>query len=709
MIMPHKLIVGDELVLYGDVGDFGWSDEDHFTAREVIEALHEMGRGDVSVRLNSGGGLVSEGTAIFNALKAHPGEVTMYVDGIAASAASVVAMAGDLIVMRPGSLMMIHDPSGLTLGTAEDHRGTANVLDKMGDIAASIYAERSDKSAEEIRNLMLAETWLDGQEAEELGFADEVESDGEATAYAAFDYTLYQKTPDHILQSAQRKTKRKRPVSPAARSAQPKELAIMSKATPVVAAEIKATETDGSDNALDVNYQAVLKRLDAAEAKMAAAEKPVPSSAAETVAEPRDVTREIMSRCRAAKMTLDQTYDVIDKAGNSVDKAKDLIIASVLDREPAESRETAPHITPGADGADRFKEGATRALLFRAGMEGGEVNEFTSMKLDNLAREHLRRRNVTMNFRTPLEMAGEAFRPYMTAGQHSTSDFVEILANVANKAMLKGYMEGEETFDAWTARGVLTDFKAEKRVDLNLFPSLAEVPEGAEYTYGTIGDRGESIQLATYGKMFAITRQAVVNDDLNAFTRIPARMGRAARRTVGNLVYAVLTDNAAMADNIALFHANHSNLAGSGAAPNVTTLDAGRASMAIQTDPDGHAVALNIRPRYFLVPVELEGVASTLMNSEFDPAKTQRTPNHVRGLATVISDGRLSANSTKAWYLAADPMQHDTIEVAYLNGNDQPMLEQRDGWNVDGVEFKVRIDAGVKALDFRGLYKNAGE
>jgi len=704
--MPHKLIVGDELVLYGDVGDFG-DDFDHFTARDVIEALHELGRGDVSVRLNSGGGFVSEGTAIFNALKAHPGEITMYVDGIAASAASVVAMAGDLIVMRPGSLMMIHDPSGITLGTAEAHRETAGVLDKMGNIAASIYAERSGKSTEEIRNLMLAETWLDGQEAIALGFADEAEADGEATAYAVFDYTLYQNTPDHILQSAQRKTTRKRPASPAARSANPKELATMSKATPVVAAETKATQTDDNDKSLDVNYQALLQRLDAAEAKMAAAEKPESAPAVETATEPRDATRDIMSRCRAAKMTLDQTYEVIEKSGNSVEKAKDLIIASMADRDP--QPETMPHITAGADASDRFKEGATKALLFRAGMEGGEVNEFTSMKLDNLAREHLRLRNVTMNFRTPLEMAGEAFRPYMMGGQHSTSDFVEILANVANKAMLKGYMEAEESFDTWTARGVLTDFKAEKRVDLNLFPSLSEVPEGAEYTYGTMGDRGEDIQLATYGKMFAITRQAVINDDLNAFTRIPSRMGRAAKRTIGNLVYAVLTDNAAMSDNIALFNSSHSNLAGSGAAPTVTTLDAARAAMAIQKDPDSHAAALNIRPRYFLVPVELEGVASTLMNSEFDPAKTQRTPNHVRSLATVISDGRLSTNSTKAWYLAADANQHDTIEVAYLNGNDQPMLEQRDGWNVDGVEFKVRIDAGVKALDFRGLYKNAGE
>ena len=165
----------------------------------------------------------------------------------------------------------------------------------------------------------------------------------------------------------------------------------------------------------------------------------------------------------------------------------------------------------------------------------------------------------------------------MAGGMHSTSDFVEILANVANKSMVKSYEEAEETFSLWTAKGVLTDFKPAKRVDLNLYPSLGEVPEGGEYTSGTIGDRGESIQLATYGKTFAITRQAVINDDLNAFSRIPNRMGRAAKRTIGNLVYAVLTANAAMSDTYNLFSTQHSNWDDSGAAPTMDVVSAARA------------------------------------------------------------------------------------------------------------------------------------
>ncbi|ESY72528.1 hypothetical protein X740_33235, partial [Mesorhizobium sp. LNHC221B00] len=137
-------------------------------------------------------------------------------------------------------------------------------------------------------------------------------------------------------------------------------------------------------------------------------------------------------------------------------------------------------------------------------------------------------------------------------------------------------------------------------------------------------------------------------------------------------------------------------------------LDAARAKMALQKDPDDLAEGgLNIRPAYFLTPVEIAGTAAALMASQYAPGTTT-DPNIVRGLAEVISDARLSTDSAIKWYLAANPNTTDTIEVAYLNGVSQPTLEQKDGWNVDGVEFKVRLDAGVKPLDFRGLYRSTG-
>jgi hypothetical protein len=156
-----------------------------------------------------------------------------------------------------------------------------------------------------------------------------------------------------------------------------------------------------------------------------------------------------------------------------------------------------------------------------------------------------------------------------------------------------------------------------------------------------------------------------------------------------------------------LFHANHSNLR-TAALITTSTVDAMLTAMATQKDGDA---TLNIRLAHLLVPVALRGTASVVSNSEFEvgaTAKNNTVPNSVRGLFDVIADARLDAASSTGWYGAADAGVTDTVEVSYLDGIQTPTLEQQGGWEVDGVEFKVRIDAGVKALDYRTMQKNAG-
>jgi hypothetical protein len=355
------------------------------------------------------------------------------------------------------------------------------------------------------------------------------------------------------------------------------------------------------------------------------------------------------------------------------------------------------------DEHDKFKAAARSGLMIRAGLTANDrTNEFRGYSLLELARASLHRMNVSTKGMDKMAVVAAAFT-------HSSSDFDNLLADVANKSMLRGYEEAEETFQKWTSKGTLPDFKASKRVDLNTFPALAAVSEGAEYQYVTVGDRGETIQLATYGSLFSITRQAIINDDLDAFTRVPNKMGRAAIRTVGNLVYAVLTGNPAMGDGVTLFHADHSNT--STGVLSTANVDALFTKLARQTDPSGNT--LNIEAAYLLVPRTLRGLALQVANSEFEvgassTTKNNTVPNYVRGQFEVIADARLDSDSTAEYYCAANPNTHDTIEVAYLDGNESPTLEQQGGWTVDGVDFKVRLDAGVKALDHRGLAYSTG-
>jgi ATP-dependent Clp protease protease subunit len=198
-ISMNVLIDGD-IVLYGTVGDsfFG----DGFTANDVVMALAEVGRGeDITVRINSGGGIASEGVAIFNALTAHRGRVDVSIDGAAASAASLIAMAGETVRMRKGAVMMIHDPSALTIGNIKEHEKSIEMLDAISASAADIYAEKSGRTIEQVREDMQEEIWLTPDKAVELGYADAIDGQN-AAPVMAFDYRLFKHPPERLVAMA---------------------------------------------------------------------------------------------------------------------------------------------------------------------------------------------------------------------------------------------------------------------------------------------------------------------------------------------------------------------------------------------------------------------------------------------------------------------------------------------------------------------------
>ena len=441
---------------------------------------------------------------------------------------------------------------------------------------------------------------------------------------------------------------------------------------------------------------------------------PQPDAAAVLAAE-RDRSVKITQRVALAGLPASLAESLIT-SGASLEVA----YGKIIDEKAAKAQDggdivnVAPRATVRADGVDRTSAGLTKALLHRCGMAGGEQNEFTSMSLREMARETLRARNLAAPVGTVHALASAAFMPSMAGGGHSTSDFGNILMNIAGKAMLKGFGEADETFEKFTTVGTLSDFKATRRIGLDAFPSLALVAEGGEFSYGTMGDFAEPVILATYGKMFAITRQTIINDDLDAFSKIPAKMGRAARRTVGNLVFAILNTNPNMADGVALFHtATHKNLAAVGAVPSEAAINAGIVAMAVQTDRSANAAALNIAPKFLLAPPAQRSAVLQALKSEYAPDDTAKAgttkmnyaANTVRDAAMPIFDARLTGT---AWYLLADPMAFDTIEVSYLDGQSTPFLEQQAGWTVDGTEFKVRIDAAAKALAWEGMWKQPG-
>lgn len=166
-----------ELLLYGPISEYSWWG-DEVTPKQFIDDLASLGDvEEIAVRINSGGGDVFAGVAIYNALKRHAAKIIVYIDGLAASIASIIAMAGDKIVMGAGAMMMVHNPwSSVWGGDANDFRIAADLLDKIRDSLVDVYIARTNLSRDEIITMMDAETWLGANDAVKLGFADEVEN-----------------------------------------------------------------------------------------------------------------------------------------------------------------------------------------------------------------------------------------------------------------------------------------------------------------------------------------------------------------------------------------------------------------------------------------------------------------------------------------------------------------------------------------------------
>lgn len=384
--------------------------------------------------------------------------------------------------------------------------------------------------------------------------------------------------------------------------------------------------------------------------------------------------------------------------GTSLDEARSLVLDKLV-----EQRKAIPTVQIVQDEQTKVRAAMTDALMMRAGLAvdkpAAGFECFRGAKLLDLARECIER---ATGKRLGYVDEEQLIRSAITG----TSDFPLILSNVVNQSVAKSWESAPTTFQLWTSKGNVTDFKPASRVNLSEADELLPMTEHGEFVHAEVTERGYTVQVGTYGRSFSMTRKALINDDLGILSTIPARYAAAARRMINKMSYAVLVDNGKLPDNKALFHDDHGNLAQTGAPPSVESLGAGRAAMRRHKDVKGKE-SLNIVPRYIIVPPELETLTEQLIRSIVDPAKSNATPNPFEGRLLPVCDAQLT--DAKAWYLAADPNMIDTVEVTYLNGKDTPTIESAVVFDMLGIKWRIFIDVGVKALDFRGLYKNPGE
>lgn len=413
------------------------------------------------------------------------------------------------------------------------------------------------------------------------------------------------------------------------------------------------------------------------------------------------------------------------RAGTGLDEARRLALAALVKRD----REEAPEIRNAVraevveDGRDKWLRGAEQWLFQKAGVgkivvdaakaRGESVQldagEFRGLRMEDLARESLERSGVRTRGMGRLDMIGAALTHRSIT--QSTSDFAVLLENAMHKTLLAAYATQPDTWSRFCATGSVSDFRAHNRYRLGTFGRLDAVTETGEFKNKSIPDgTKEQISASTFGNIINLSRQAIINDDMGAFSRLATALGRAARLSIEVDVYGLLTSNAGvgptMSDGKALFHADHGNLAAA-AAPSVASIDAARQLMASQKDRSGNEY-LDIRPAVWVGPLSLGGSARVINGAQYDPdtANKLQRPNMVAGLySDIVDTPRLTGT---AWYSFADPAIAPALEVAFLDGQSEPFLATEDGWRVDGVEWKVRLDYGVAAVDYVGVVRNPG-
>ena len=637
-----------EISIYDEIGFWGVS------AASFAQDLKDCGNNlkQINLHIHSPGGDVFDGIAIYNLLKNHPANVTVYIDGLAASMASVIAMAGNEVIMPENAMMMIHKPWGIQGGDAEEIRKYADLLDKVEDTLISAYSSKTGKAAEELAEMLSAETWLNGKECVEHGFADKL-----AEPLVAMAAIKSNKLEEFSNMPKQVQDMFNQPQGNAGSNPAPQ-------ATPTEqSVPVNQTQTVTVDNTAQV--QADLNKRNA---DIKAVFAPFGSAHSDLLVE------------------------CLGDLSITAEQAKDKLLAKL-------GANTTPSAAPTAyaGNGNIVGDSVKQSLLARAGIDKDQsntkANAYSGMSLRELARASLADRGVSVAGQNAMGIVGLAFT-------HSSSDFGQILIDVAHKSLLKGWESAVEDYEKFTTRGTLTDFRATKRVGLGGFSSLPEVGEGEEYSYGKIGDEGANVALATYGQLFSITRQAILNDDMHLLTKIPEKMGQAAKATIAKLVFALLTGNAIAQDGKKLFDASHNN-AFNNAALDITNIDKAIQMMNGFVDASGQPLA--IEPEFLLAPTSLYTRAKQLLGSTSVEGADINSGiiNPLQGVVDPIKSARLQIANPKEWYL----INKEAIEVSYLDGIDTPYIEQQQGFTVDGVATKVRIDAGVNVIDYRGIVK----
>lgn len=685
------LILNGEIVLTGQVLSDEYSDwygdsESWFSPRVVREAL-ALTRGAATVRLTSAGGVAYAGEAIRTILAGHPGGVTIIVEGLAASAASLIFMAGTERIMSAGALLMIHDPSNIVWGTEADMLKEAGVLGLMADTYAAVYARAAGITSEEARAIMVAETWMNADDALAQGFATGIDQEADTAPPPLSKMTMEAGRAAFMQVVSQISTR-----------------IADHNAQPPAAARVSAA-AGGFPAIPALSQEAVMTAITQPAAVTAATPAVTPDAAVMAERQRQRDIRTMAAPFLASMQLVQADIDSLIDDGTTASDAGQKFMSKMAAAQPPVSR-PAQTTTIQRDEVDTKLEGMIGALM---GKTDGPAAEFRGMRMKSLAR-HLAGPNMGFD-ETIAVRAGMTSTAMMSGGAIGVSDFAFVTTSVMNRTLRAEYERRASTWQA-VAGAPLTaaDFRNIASVRFGGDFQLKKVLENGEYANTTLVDEAETFKVERRGREINLTFEAVINDDMGALSRIPMEFALAARIMENSMVWALIRSNAVTSsDNTALFHVNHKNNAAAAALISVTSVGLGRKAMWEQRalgvkDADDF---INIEPNRLIVPPALEVAALQFLqqttpatDGTVNPFKTTLQPIIVPNL------GALAGGSDTAWYLISS--DYAPVSVAYLDGYAAPTIQTKDGMNPDVVTMTARHIFGAANTEYRGAWRNTG-
>jgi ATP-dependent protease ClpP protease subunit len=655
-----------------------WGGETAKTVRETL-ATHEDAD-EIHVRINTDGGDVSEGIAMMTAWGEHAGRVITHNDGKAFSMGSALLLSGDERRMSRGADIMAHLPWTIAAGTSEDLRDVADLLDSKADDLAGLYAQATGHSREQWMEWLTDTTWWSAEQALSDGLIDEITDTVVTRAQLRADE--YPNIPARLLCSAKKPDKRA--------TMPPK------------------------------------KRQD----------KPEPSP---DVAAIKKAERERVSRIRAVGAKLETPEDVITAAIDGDMSVEDFRAAAV--EQFAASPPLLPshgraEIVPGEDQRDKWCDGVVLALMYRTGLatdaialasQKGEKypnapREFMAHTLLDFGRESLTRAGHSISGLDKMQLAGKSFTVYGSGGSSTRGDFPIALENFIHKAINIEFELTEVTWPRWWTTMPLNDFRPHRMYRFGELGKWEVVNEHGEYRNMVIPDAvREQVQADKYGNIIAFTREMMIDDDMGAVEHYVRAFARAGAFTPEWAAFDLLAENGGLGPNLQdgnpLYDASRNNI-GTSSVMSVAGLDADRTQFKKQTAdtaPGERKRYLRLNPRIMLVPTELKSRADQINGSQWDIdafdtnlANGFQVPNRVAGQFTDIVDApELSDVSTTRRY-TIDSVRNSPFVMGFLNNQRTPTIESREGWRIDGVEYKGRFEFGLGVRDYKTTQTNAG-